>query len=84
MCQNVFNTRPSARALEGEDEPSYDKVPPDTADVEFDAGSASHVVTSLVKEQAMEAGYSGVVDMMIAMLKAHSIRFERLEQAANR
>eukprot|EP00904_Undaria_pinnatifida_P005091 jgi/Undpi1/1711/HiC_scaffold_11.g05101.m1 len=84
VCQNVFNTRPSARAVEGEDEPSYDKVPPDTADVEFDAGSASRVVTSLMKEQAMEAGYSGVVDMMIAMLKAHSIRFERLEQAANR
>lgn len=84
MYKNVVEHRPTARVLGGDDEPSANKVPPDAARNDFDVGSAKHFVTSLIKEEAMETGYSGIVDMMMAMLRTHSAKFKRLEQAANR
>lgn len=47
-------------------------------------GSSPHFITSLIRERAVGSDSSGMLDMMIAMLKQHSHQFEQIEFAAGR
>ncbi|CAM9640330.1 unnamed protein product [Laminaria digitata] len=80
----VEHHRPTAGSLGADGEPSADMAQADPLSDDFLRGSSPHCITSLMQEQVVDSGSSGMLDIMMTMLRENSRQFELIEHAAGR
>lgn len=82
--RNVVEHRSIDRSLGSDGEASAEVAAANFGADDFLSGSRPHFITSLIREREVGSGSSGMLDMIITMLKQHSHQFEKIEFAAGR